>query len=449
MNQLFDIETEHKVLGQIIIEPDAFVRVSEILNVTDFYDRQNSEVYDAICDVFKGNRGIDILTVINELKKNSNGINAFEVSKLMDGVASAAHVEHHAKIIKDFSVRRKLLKEIERLKQIGESFESDLDDFIDKSAMFVDKVINEVDNRSQIKKFDDNVNDAIESIQEMQNPDSNCMGVKTSLATIRNYVPIWGNGDLIVIAARPGMGKTAFAIHELLHISQSAGPVLFFSLEMSAIQLTNRILQRESNLSRYDFDKMTPEKWTKLDNATANVSGLDFFIDDTPGVSISHIKAKAKIFKKQHNIKAIAVDYVQLMTTDKNLPREQQVAEVSRSLKLIAKEMDVPIFMVAQLNRGPESRKEDAFRPRLSDLRESGAIEQDADVVIFPHRPSYYLPDDPDFEGIAELIFPKNRHGKTGIAEAKVNETVTKFYDIAHGMPDGTDQFVPVNDMPY
>lgn len=446
MNTLADINVEKAVLGQLIIEPDAYLKISDELNADDFYEDNHKIIFEAIQNVFKDNRGIDILTVSKEAKQLKNDISAYQITELTSGVASASHLEYHAKIIKDYAVRRKLLKEIERLKQFGESTENDLDEFIDNSTMFVDRIINEVENRSQIKDFDTNLNETIQSIQEKQADNKDYKGIRTSLSTFKIYAPTWEPGDLIVLAARPGMGKTAFAIHELLHISKQYGPVIFFSLEMSAKQLVSRILQRESNLSRYDFERMTPAKWTTLDNAVTHLTGLNFFIDDTPGVSISHIRAKTKIFKKQHDIKAIAVDYVQLMKADKKLSREQQVADISRNMKLIAKEFDVPVFMVAQLNRGPENRKEDAFRPKLSDLRESGAIEQDADLVIFPHRPAYYLPDDPEFEGRAEIIFAKNRQGSTGMAVVKVNETITKFYDIINDVPD---DYTHINNLPY
>ncbi len=448
MNVLHDVSIEQRVLGQIIIEPDAFLKVSEILNPLDFYEKKHCEVYEAIQNLFRDNKGIDIVTVVTEAKKIGSDITAFEVSQLTEGIASAGHLEYHATIIKDLSVRRKLLKEIERLKQIGESSENTLDDFIDLAVTFVDKVIDEVDNRSLIKEFKDNIQDAVQSIQDRQKGSDVSHGLHPSLAEIRKFVPVWENGNLIIVAARPAMGKTAFAIHELFHISQAFGPVLYFSLEMSARELTSRILQRESNLSRYDFDKMTSAKWQILDDTTTRLMDLNFFIDDTPAMSVSHIKAKTKIFKKHHGVKAIAVDYLQLMSADKKLPREQQVAEISRNMKLIAKEFDIPVFLVAQLNRGPESRKEDAFRPKLSDLRESGSIEQDADIVIFPHRPSYYLPDEAEHEGRAEIIFAKNRHGKAGMGTVKVNDTITKFYDIIEGVPD-EGHFTPVSEIPY
>jgi len=448
MNILHDTETEKKILGQLIVESDAFLKVAEILNPLDFYEKKNSEVYDAIQNLFGENKGIDIVTVSSEIKRIGGEITVFEISKLTDGIASAGHLEYHARLIKDLSIRRKLLKEIDRLKQVGESNECNLDDFIDRAAAFVDNVIDEIDNRSVIKEFKDNIQDAIQSIQDRQKGSDVSHGVQPSLSEIRKFVPVWENGNLIIIAARPAMGKTAFAIHELFHISQAFGPVLYFSLEMSARELTSRILQRESNLSRYDFDRMSSDKWRILDDATARLMDLNFFIDDTPAISVTHVKAKTKMFKKQHGIKAIAIDYLQLMGADKKLPREQQVAEISRSMKLIAKEFDLPVFLVAQLNRGPESRKEDAFRPKLSDLRESGAIEQDADIVVFPHRPSYYLPDEPEYEGRAEIIFAKNRHGKAGMGTVKVNDTITKFYDIIEGVPE-EGNYTPIDEIPY
>jgi len=318
---------------------------------------------------------------------------------------------------------------------LGTDPSNDLDYFIDRATRLVDRVTDEVENRSQIKDFKKNVADTIESIRDRQQSENTPQyGVKPSLAAIRQFVPVWENGLLIIIAARPSMGKTAFALHEAIHIASTAGPVLFFSLEMTARKLTTRVLQRESGLSGYDLDRLTANQWGVLDEAVSHVQDLGLYIDDTPAVSLGHVKAKAKIYKKQHGIKAIVVDYLGLMKGDRSLPREQQVAEISKTMKGIAKEFDLPVFLLSQLNRGPENRPDK--KPILSDLRESGAIEQDADIVVFPHRPIYYDSKAIDEKGKAYFYFAKNRDGKIGGAVTKHNETITKFYDIIH-TPDG------------
>lgn len=442
MKMLFDKETEEAVIGSLILEPDAYLKVAEILNSSDFYKKEHAQVFDAVESIFKENSKIDLLTVIDRLKREGSKISAYELTAMTTKVASAGHIEYHSRIIKEFSIRRSMLIEIEILRKTGMDTSIDLDLFINRASMFVDKVFGQIENSSQIKIFKENVEDAIDDIQRKQKHDgANENGALPSLYEVKKRIPIWENGNLIVIAARPGMGKTAFVVHEAVHIASTAGPVLFFSVEMKARELTSRILQRESGLSRYDFDRMTVKNWEILDNAIPRISDLGIFIDDTPIVNIAHIKAKAKIFKKQHDIRAIVVDYLQLMGSDKRLPREQQVAEISKSMKLIAKEFDVPVFLVAQLNRGVETRREDGFKPKLSDLRESGAIEQDADIVLFPHRPAYYDQNDPDLKGIANIIIAKNRHGMQGVAVARVNDTITKFFDCESDFSESSNNF--------
>lgn len=442
MKQLFDIETEEALLGALIVEPDAYLKVSEIVGTTDFYKRQHSYTFEAVETLFKENVKIDLLTVVNQLKRQKSDVSAYDVTAMTSRVASAGHIEHHARIVKELSVRRSMIVELEKLKQIGQDTSNDLDSFIDRASLFADRVIGDIEHRSKIVEFKVNVEEAVKSIQERQNRDGNIThGVIPSLIDVRKHIPIWENGNLIIVAARPGMGKTAFVVHESVHIAATTGPVLFFSLEMKARELTSRILQRESGLSRYDFDRMTAKNWEVLDDAIPRVSDLGIFIDDTPGVAIGHIKAKTKIFKKQHNIRAIVVDYLQLMAADKRQPREQQVAEISKSMKMIAKEFEIPVFLVAQLNRQTENRRDDGYKPKLSDLRESGAIEQDADIVIFPYRPAYYQPNDESLKGIANIFVAKNRHGMTGVATLRVNETITKFFDADPGYIDREPPF--------
>lgn len=432
MNLFYDINTEQAVLGALILENDAYLTTSEIIDAGDFYKESHSKIYEAIQDLFIENKAIDIITIHSKLKDNGENISAFDLSTLTANVASAAHIEYHARILKDYSIKRKLLVEIEKIKKIGSDPTTDLDILIDRTSMLVDNVLSEIDNRSNIKDYSDNVQEAIEVIQERQNSPSNKYGIQPHLRAVRNFVPMWENGDLIIVAARPGMGKTAFVLNETVHIVSTQGPVLFFSLEMHRRQLVNRNIQRETGLSRYDLDNPNPAQWNQIEQAISYMRKWKLFIDDAPNVSLAHLKAKIKIFKKKKGIKAVVIDYMQLMQADKSIPREQQVAQITRGVKLIAKEFELPIFLVTQLNRGPETRKESGYRPKMSDLRESGASEQDADIIIFPHRPAYYFPDDDEFKNIAEILIAKNRNGQTGMARVHVNDTITKFYDIIH-----------------
>ena len=250
-----------------------------------------------------------------------------------------------------------------------------------------------------------------------------------SIGSLAEFIPEWAPGELIVIAGRPGMGKTAFAIDQACELAYKGYPSYFASLEMTARELAGRVVQRESGLMRYDFERrMTPEQWAKIDDAAIFLDDKKIFIDDTPLASLNHIKIKAKLLKQTQGILAVFIDYLQLITpADKKQIREQQVAEITKQLKAIGKELGLPVFLLAQLNREVENRP--GKRPQLSDLRESGAIEQDADVIIFPVRPEYYDKEDPALKGKVIFIVAKNRGGSTGDVMAHCNESVTRFSD--------------------
>lgn len=437
--ELYDTKTEEAVLAAIILEQDAYLKVSDRITSLDFFHKKHSEIFEVIESLFLENKPIDMISIIKRLKENKSSISAYEVSEITNNIASSAHLEMHASILKDYSMRRKLINSIDKLKQAGEDTSTDLDRLLEQASTLVDDVVGELDQKNTIRPFKDNVSLALENIEEKQKEEKSNpkYGVYPSNRSVRELVPLWENQSLIIIAARPSMGKTAYVVQEAVEIAKNHGPVLFFSLEMSVIKLTNRILQRESGLSRYDFDGyMDPEKWNALEDAVTHVENLGLFIDDTSSVGIGHIKTKAKLFKKKYGIKALVVDYLQLMNADSRLQREQQVATISRSMKGIAKELDIPVFLLAQLSRKSENRKEEGFKPKLADLRESGAIEQDADVVIFPFRPAYYFPDEPEHQGVCLFIVAKNRDGSIGEAFTNVNETVTKFSDNIYFEPN-------------
>jgi replicative DNA helicase len=431
-----NIEIEEAVLGSIILEPDAFLKVSDIITSTDFYKEQHSHIFDAIISMFADNQKIDILTLVEKLRKTDTLEKvggAYFIATLTKNIASAAHIERHATILSELSIRRNLITEAQKMLNSAYDTSDDLDAVIDRTISIIDRVIFDKSKSSKVVTVIEAACIFMEKLNEKQKFDEKAIGtVKSDIRAIRKLIPEYSPGHLIIIAARPSMGKTDFAIiSEAWNAAKSGNNVLVFSLEMTAFDLAGRIIQRESGVTNYDMERrLSPFEYEQLDKALTRIQEVGLFIDDTPAVSFGHIKAKTKIYKKRHDIKAVVIDYIQLMATDKSLQRERQVAVISGQLKELAKEFEVPVIALSQLNRNSESRSTDGFKPRLSDLRESGAIEQDADIVIFPHRPGYYYPDDIELDGIATIIVAKNRGGKTGEADIKVDLSKHIWADI-------------------
>jgi len=429
-----NIEVEEIVLGQLILEPQTFIKVADKLNIECFYKESHQLIFDAISTLFAYNQPIDMLTISNQLTKNGKiheAGGAYGVSKLTQRVASSAHIETHVHLLLDLSIRRRLISTSHSILKSGYDETISLDEVIGLTSNLVDNAMSVVSNTTAIKSFAENLQLTIDNIQEKQKFEKSSKNLLTPpLQQMRSYIPELKGGNSILIAGRPGMGKTAFAMFLANNMANEGKAVLFFSLEMSAPELIGRYLQGETGLSSYDFErKLTPEEWEKIDRVASQRENIPMYIDDSPNISLTHIQAKAKIYKKNVGIRAIFIDYLQLMHIHqgKGQLREQVISEVSRGLKSLARELDVPIITLSQLNRSVENR--DNKRPTLSDLRESGALEQDADIVLMPFRPEYYWPDVPEYKGTASLIISKNRGGRTGEISMFVNETVTKFYD--------------------
>ena len=426
-----DRETERAVIGSLLMEKDAYLKVSDIIAALDFYIEQNAVIFESIQYLFANSIPIDIISVMNDLRRREKldvAGGAYYLTECTSKVASAAHIEHHASIILELSMRRELINRSETIVSSAYNASDNFDSIILSASNLLDSVLRKSENKAIILDFKDNMDRCIDSIKERQknilNPSKNkrC----TELTDLRYLISAYEGGNLIVIAGRPGMGKTDIAVNEACELTYKGMPVLIFSLEMTATELTNRVFQRETGLSKYDFERpMDTWHWEQLGGAYEFLQQKGIFIDDTPLASFSHIKSKSKIYKQMHGIQAIFIDYLQLIRADNRLPREQQVAEITRNLKALAKELDVPVFLLAQLNREVEKRSDK--KPILADLRESGAIEQDADIIIFPTRPEYYWPMDNELKGIAIIDVAKNRSGKTGEVIVRVNETVTKF----------------------
>lgn len=430
-------EAEEVVLGALIIEPEAIVNVSNILKPEMFYKESHQLVYKAITNLYEANKPIDMITVVNELRRINELENvggAFVITQLTSRVASAANIEFHALMIFELYVRRNIIMLTVELNSKSYDDSIEFDDVFNCAVLLSDNISNLSINTSKILNFKDGLDEMVQSIIKRQKNSLKTIEMHPSLKSVRKLIKEWEEGQLIIIAGRPGMGKSSFVLYECISLAKQEFPILIFSLEMTAKQLIKRAFLAESNIPNHIMDSYSfaPNYWDAIDSTIARICDYPVFIDDTPLASFAHIKTKSKLYQKRHGIKAIAIDYLQLMDTDKNLPREQQISTISRQLKSLAKELKVPIFLLSQLNRNADSRSGDGFKPKLSDLRESGAIEQDADIVLFPYRPEYYYPNDSDLKGTGLIIVAKNREGKVGECNVEINEDISRWTDVTY-----------------
>jgi len=434
------VDVEKSILGALILEQDTILDVINILSVDNFYTFANREVYRAILTLFESHCPIDIMTVINQLKKNGVleqiGGESYVIS-LIERVVSGANIQYHSFLILEYSIKRELIKISNEI--IKQSFDPTIDVFnlIDNAEQKMLDVSskNIKRNYSDIKTL---LNETIQNIESKKNNKDGITGIPSGFSGLDSLTSGWQKSDLVIIAARPGMGKTAFTLSLVRNAAVDHNiPVALFSLEMSSVQLVSRLISAESELDASKINKGLLENYEleQLKHKTKLIYNAPIFIDDTPGLSIFELRTKCRKLKMQHNIQMIVIDYLQLLTSDSNkstFNREQEISYISRSLKNLAKELDVPIITPSQLSRAVETRGGDK-RPMLSDLRESGAIEQDADIVMFLYRPEYYglFEDDNDFnvKGLTEVIIAKHRNGPLDTAYIKFINKYVKFVD--------------------
>lgn len=436
------LELEEAVLGAVMLEKDAFDNVIEILKPESFYVEANQKIFQAIIDLSAKEQAIDLLTVAEELKRNGHldiiGGPAY-LTQLTNKVISGAHADFHSRIVAQKFIQRELIRVSSEIQKRAYDDSIDVNDLLEYSEMELFNVA-EGNIKKQTQKIGPLIDEAIKQIQEAGKREDGLSGVGSGFTKIDRITSGWQPSDLIIVAARPSMGKTAFVLSMARNIAVdlNAG-VAFFSLEMSSIQLVNRLISAETELrsDKIRNGRLEPYEWIQLEGKIKNLTKAPVFIDDTPAISIFELRAKCRrLLKKHNNIKVIIIDYLQLMTAgtdNKSGNREQEVSVISRSLKALAKELNVPIIALSQLNRSVETRG-GSKRPQLSDLRESGAIEQDADVVMFIHRPEYYgFETDEDgnsLKGIAELIIAKHRNGAVGDVKLKFQNELAKFSDL-------------------
>jgi len=432
-------ELEEAVLGALMLEKDSIIAVQEYVVPQAFYVEAHQIIFNAILELSNELKPVDLFTVTERLKNNRQlkavGGSAY-LAQLTQKVGSAAHVEYHAKIIAQKYVQRELIRASTEIQKRSYDEESDVTDLIDYAESEIFKV-SEGHVKRDVQRSRDILSKAMEAIEEASKREGSFSGVPSGFTHIDRTTLGWQPSDLIIIAARPSMGKTAFVLSMARNVAiDYEKPVAFFSLEMSSLQLMMRLIVSESGLNSQDVrnGQLTPEQWKHLETSIKPLASASLFIDDTPALSIYEFRSKARRLKTQYDIQLIVIDYLQLMTgnNDTRGNREQEVASISRSLKAIAKELNIPIIALSQLNRSVESRG-GSKRPQLSDLRESGAIEQDADIVAFIHRPEYYgLNQDEDglpTAGMAEIIIAKHRNGEVKTIKLRFRKEQVRFVD--------------------
>ena len=417
------IDLEEVVLGAMMIDKKGVDEVIDILSPEAFYKEAHQHIFESIFQLFENSEPVDLLTVSSQLKKNQKldlvGGDFYLIS-LTQKVSSSAHIEFHARIILQKYIQRSLIKISSEIIEDSYDETQDVFDLLDKAEAKLYEVT-----QGNIKKSSETAQSLViqakKKIEEISNKEG-LSGIPTGFSKLDKLTSGWQDSDLIIVAARPGMGKTALTLSMARNIAVDQNiPVAFFSLEMASVQLITRLISSETGLSseKLRTGKLEKHEWEQLNVKVKGLEKAPLFIDDTPSLSIFDLRAKARRLASQHGIKLIVIDYLQLMTacgSQKGGNREQEISTISRNLKALAKELSVPVIALSQLSRAVETRG-GSKRPLLSDLRESGAIEQDADIVSFIYRPEYYKIDEWDdeerspTEGQAEFIVAKHRNG--------------------------------------
>ena len=434
------IELEQAVLGALMLERDAIIDVQEYVKAETFYLEEHRTIFKAIQALSFEMKAIDLYTVTERLKsqKELQKVGgAGYLAELTQKVASAAHIEFHAKIIAQKYVQRELIRSATEIERRSYDDEVDVTELIGFAEQEIFRV-SEGNVKRSVQSASDILRKALAQIEEASKTAGEYNGVRSGFTDIDAVTLGWQPSDLIIIAARPSMGKTAFVLTMARNMAvELKTPVAFFSLEMSSVQLMNRLIVAETQLNPKDLrtGNLSPAQWTHLESQTVELGRSPLYIDDTPALSVYEFRSKARRLKTQYDIQLIIIDYLQLMTAatpETRGNREQEVSLISRTLKAIAKELNVPIIALSQLSRNVENRG-GSKRPQLSDLRESGAIEQDADVVAFIHRPEYYgLTTDENnmpTAGMAEIIIAKHRNGEVTDVPLRFIKDQAKFVD--------------------
>jgi replicative DNA helicase len=433
------LEVEKAVLGALMIDKDAYAIVCETLYPESFYEPRNQMVYAAIRDLSMAEKPVDVLTVTDRLSKDGHldevGGPGYVV-ELSSRVASSANIEYHANIIAQKFLARQLISYASRLETQALDETNDIEEVMQdaEGSLFELSQRNMKKDYTQINPV---IKQAMDVIQKAAANTDGLTGVPTGYHKLDDLTSGWQASDLVIVAGRPAMGKTSFALSMAKNIAADFKvPIAFFSLEMSNVQLVNRLISNACEIqgSKILNGQLQPDEWDRLDKRVNVLLDAPLYVDDTPGLSVFELRTKARRLVREHDVKIIMIDYLQLMNANgmRFSSRQEEVSTISRSLKGLAKELDIPIIALSQLNRGVESREGlEGKRPQLSDLRESGAIEQDADMVLFVHRPEYYHiyqdENGRDLHGMAQIIIAKHRKGATGDVLLTFRGEYTRF----------------------
>lgn len=430
-----NVEAEQSVLGAMLIEREAISRVAEFLRAEDFYREAHRLIYNAIVELYNKNEAVDLITITEQLKRVDKlevvgGISY--ISSLANSIPTAANVLYHAKIIEEKALLRQLINAATYIAGMGYEATSEIVTILDEA----EKTILGVSNRkvtgtfSPVKSI---IMEAFDKIEQLYASKGGITGLSTGFKDLDRLTAGLQPSDLILIAARPSMGKTAFVLNLARNVAvKEKKPVAFFSLEMSKEQLVQRLLCSEAPIDaqRLRIGDLKDEDWKRLVQAAERLSTAPIFIDDTPGITVAEMRSKARRLKVEQDLGLVVIDYLQLMSgqsgSGRSENRQQEISEISRSLKSLARELHVPVIALSQLSRGVESRQ--SKKPMLSDLRESGSLEQDADIVAFLYREDYYNPETEN-KNLTEVIIAKHRNGPVDTVILNFHKQYTKFTD--------------------
>lgn len=431
-----DLSAEASVLGAMLLERNIITETIDVLRPSSFYDSRNSKVFLAIRNLFNKNEPVDLITVVQELRKSGDipdALNAVYVADLTTRINSGANIDVHSKILQELAMKRELIRISGDIQNKAFDGASDVFDIYGEADARIGSIIDD-NTKGTFVPIETSIKETVEKMYSMK--DSEITGVPTGFTSIDRLTGGWQPSELIVIAARPAMGKSAFVITSMFNMARKNIPVGFFTLEMPIFQVMQRLISLQSSIVLDTIKKpinATNQEWNRINDASDVISKLPIYIDETAGINIIELRAKARRLKKQQGIKVLIIDYLQLMSGDgTSKVREQEISMISRSLKGLAKELDIPVIALSQLSRAVETRGGDK-RPQLSDLRESGSIEQDADMVSFLYRPDYYGitedEDGNDITGKGMSIISKNRQGPVEDIYLKFLGPFTKWAD--------------------
>ena len=431
------VDAEQSVLGAVLIDNEALINVLEFLRAEDFYQNSHRTLFEAMVSLYERQEAIDVVTLTAQLRAigQLDACGGVEyLSSILDAVPTAANTLYYGRIIKEMSLRRKIIHEANEIATEAFNGRGDIDSFVDEVEKRIFSVT-ESKVHGGFAKVSEIVKDSIKQVEQQYVSKALITGVPTGFVDIDKITSGFQAGDLVVVAGRPGMGKTSFALSIGRYVGLDLGqqkPVAVFSLEMSKEQIVQRLLCSEARVSNSKIrsGQLGESDFPRIVDAASRIAQSEMYIDDTPAISVLELRAKARRLHRERPLSLIIVDYLQLMrASSKRVERrEQEISEISGSLKALAKELKIPVIALSQLNRGVEGRQDK--RPMMSDLRESGAIEQDADIIGFVYRDEVYNPDTPD-QGISEFIIAKHRNGATGVVRLGFQKEITSFVNLS------------------